>query len=211
MTIPISAHTLITKRADLDARFAGYREEVPARVEADDDLVAFAFGSPDEAERWAARLRELGISDVAFGGSSCDWLETHGAEASLRGRPFGRFDLLSRSSSGLHYVRDRTGGVMRVLTEEELADFTSPRPCPECAEQFGCEHYNCAGESLLAESELFEAVPHEWLDFARENGVSREDLTRLASIERNEEGYRVREGVSADMRMLELVLLLNEQ
>jgi hypothetical protein len=121
-----------------------------------------------------------------------------------------RFDHLSRSSSGLHYVRDRKGGVMRVLTESELADFDDPPPCPQCSEQFGCEHFNCAGEPLLGEQELEPNVPAEWLEFAKENGVSRGDLERLRAIEMHEGEYRLAAGADADMRMQELVLLLNE-
>jgi hypothetical protein len=122
--------------------------------------------------------------------------------------PRSRFDFLSVSSSGLHYVRDKNGGVMRVLTESELADFSDPPPCPECAEQFGCEHFNCAGEPLLSEGEIERDVPHQWLDFAKENGLSRRDLERLAVIAREEGEYRV--ASPADMRTLELVLLLND-
>ena len=44
-----------------------------------------------------------------------------------------RFDHLSRSESGLHYVREKKGGVARVLTDSELQDFNDPPPCPECA------------------------------------------------------------------------------
>jgi hypothetical protein len=123
-----------------------------------------------------------------------------------------RFDILSRSDSGLSYVRERRGGVMRVLTESELADFGDPPPCPQCAEQFGCEHFNCAGEPLLGENEVEAVVPTEWRTFARDNGISRGDLDRLRVIEQaGEEGeYRLSGGAAADMRTLELVLLLNE-
>ncbi|HET7433106.1 MAG TPA: hypothetical protein VFN10_00190, partial [Thermoanaerobaculia bacterium] len=120
-----------------------------------------------------------------------------------------RFDLLSDSASGLHYVREKRGGVVRVLTDGELADFSDPTPCPECAEQFGCEHYNCAGEPLLAEAEL-ESVPLEWRDFAKDTGISRNDLERLARVEQVEGEYRLTHGAPTDMRALELVLLLNE-
>lgn len=123
-----------------------------------------------------------------------------------------RFDILSRSDSGLSFVRERKGGVMRVLTESELADFGDPPPCPQCAEQFGCEHFNCAGEPLLSESEVDAEVPGEWKNFARDIGLSRGDLVRLRVIEKaGEEGeYRLVSGAAADMRTLELVLLLNE-
>jgi len=122
----------------------------------------------------------------------------------------GRFDILSSSESGLSYVREKRGGLMRVLTESELEDFNDPPPCPECAEQFGCEHINCAGEPLLGESELESAVPAEWMTFAKENGVSLGDLDRLRIIERGEEGFRIATGASADMRAQEIVLLLND-
>jgi hypothetical protein len=122
----------------------------------------------------------------------------------------GRFDILSSSESGLSYVREKRGGLMRVLTESELQDFNDPPPCPQCAEQFGCEHINCAGEPLLSESELEADVPAEWMPFAKENGVSRGDLERLRVIERGEEGFRVAPGANTDIRILEIVLLLNE-
>jgi hypothetical protein len=125
-------------------------------------------------------------------------------------RPTTRFDILSRSSSGLSFVRERRGGVMRVLTESEMQDFNDPPPCPQCAEQFGCEHFNCAGEPLLSESEIESAVPPEWQRFARDHGVSRPDLERLHGLEMREGAYQVAQGTDADMRMMELVLLLNE-
>lgn len=121
-----------------------------------------------------------------------------------------RFDILSSSESGLSYVREKRGGLMRVLTESELEDFNDPPPCPQCAEQFGCEHINCAGEPLLSEGEVESDVPAEWLAFAKENGVSRGDLERLRVIERGDAGYRIASGATSDVRMLELVLLLND-
>jgi hypothetical protein len=123
-----------------------------------------------------------------------------------------RFDHLSRSDSGLHYVREKRGGVMRVLTDSEMADFSDPRPCPECAEQFGCEHFNCAGEPLLTDAEIDSEVPAGWKTFAKDRGLSRPDLERLRVIERNadENEYRVSAGAPADMRTLEIVLQLNE-
>jgi hypothetical protein len=120
-----------------------------------------------------------------------------------------RFDLLSSSESGLSYVREKRGGTMRVLTESELADFNDPPPCPQCAEQFGCEHFNCAGEPMLDEDEVEASTPPEWLAFARECGISRQDLDRLKLIEQHEGEYHVAAG--ADMRAQELVLLLNEE
>lgn len=125
--------------------------------------------------------------------------------------PFQRFDILSRSESGLNYVREKRGGVHRVLTESELADFTDPVPCAECGEQFGCEHFNCAGEPLLAESEIESVVPKPWIEFAKDYGLSRGDLERLAKIELHDGEYRLIPGTPAsDMRTNELVLLLNE-
>lgn len=125
--------------------------------------------------------------------------------------PAKRFDLLSRSDSGLSYVRERRGGVTRVLTDEELAEFDDPKPCPECAEQFGCEHFNCAGEPLLGDGDVESAVPAEWRDFARDYGLSREDLGRLGTIVRDAEGaYATTAPPPHDLRTLELVLLLNE-
>lgn len=121
-----------------------------------------------------------------------------------------RFDHLSRSESGLHYVRERKGGVTRVLTDSELQDFNDPPPCPECAEQFGCEHFNCAGEPLLAETEIESSVPSEWRPFAKDYGVSLHDLDRLRLVEQHEGEWRLSGGATADMRTLELVLLLNE-
>ena len=121
-----------------------------------------------------------------------------------------RFDILSSSESGLSYVREKRGGLMRVLTESELEDFNDPPPCPQCAEQFGCEHINCAGEPLLSDGELESDVPAEWLAFAKTNGVSRGDLERLRVIERGDDGYRIAPGTTSDVRMLELVLLLND-
>lgn len=124
--------------------------------------------------------------------------------------PVGRFDLLSRSASGLSYVREKRSGVTRVLTESELHDFDDPPPCPECAEQFGCEHFNCAGEALLTEAEVEAEVPEAWSGFAREFGLSRNDLLRLASIETHDGEFRLAGGSVSDMRANELVLLLNE-
>ncbi len=124
--------------------------------------------------------------------------------------PFQRFDFLSKSASGLNYVRERKGGVTRVLTPSELEDFSDPKPCQECGEQFGCEHFNCAGEPLLDEAEIETAVPHQFVEFAKEYGISTTDLTRLRTIELADGEYRVASGTASDMRTLELVLLLNE-
>lgn len=120
-----------------------------------------------------------------------------------------RFDMLSSSESGLTYVREKRGGVLRVLTESELADFNDPPPCPQCAEQFGCEHFNCAGEAMLGEDEVELIAPPEWLAFAKACGISRQDLDRLKLMEQHEGEYRVAAG--ADMRAQEIALLLNER
>jgi len=100
--------------------------------------------------------------------------------------------------------------VMRVLSESELADFADPPPCPECAEQFGCEHFNCAGEPLLSESLVESDVPAEWRAFARDYGVSAPDIARFGLIDRHEGEYVLRADAKPDLRTLELVLLLNE-
>lgn len=121
-----------------------------------------------------------------------------------------RFEHLSRSNSGLHYVRERKGGVMRVLTDSELADFNDPPPCRQCSEQFGCEHFNCAGEPLIDETQIESLVPPEWLAFARGSGVSERDLERLRAVELHEGAYRVSADFNADVRMMEIVLLLND-
>jgi hypothetical protein len=125
-------------------------------------------------------------------------------------QPFQRFDVLSTSESGLTYVRERKAGVTRVLTASELEDFNDPKPCEECGEQFGCEHFNCAGEPLLADAEIEAEVPPEHVAFAKEYGVSRADLARLHAIELHDGEYRLAVGAHSDMRALELVLLLND-
>src|SRR3954451_19400942 len=122
-----------------------------------------------------------------------------------------RFEILSRSESGLHFVRETKSGIVRTLTEEELRDFDDPKPCPECGEQFGCDHYNCAGERLLDDGEIDEAVPAEWREVAREGGLSRNDVARLRTIERTAEGkHQVAVDAASDMRTMELALLLDE-
>jgi len=121
-----------------------------------------------------------------------------------------RLELLSRSDSGLHYVREKKSGILRRLTNDELNDFDDPPPCEQCGEQFGCEHYNCAREPLLDESAIDAEVPEPWRAFAREAGISREDLARLARIEQRDGAYALAGDAPTDMRTLELVLLLNE-
>ena len=123
---------------------------------------------------------------------------------------FDRHELLSRSESGISYVRDKKSGILKQLTEEELEEFKDPPPCEECGEQFGCDHYNVAREPLLSDAEIEESVPKELVAFAKENGMSRNDLDRLRVIEQSEGEYRVTNGHSPDMRTLELVLELNQ-
>jgi hypothetical protein len=124
--------------------------------------------------------------------------------------PYQRHEILSRSESGLTFVRDRKSGILRQLTEDELRDFSDPAPCEECGEQFGCTHYNCARERLLADHDIESFVPEQWIPFARAYGLSHEDLHRLASIQRHEGEYFLAPGAPADMRTQELVLLLND-
>lgn len=122
-----------------------------------------------------------------------------------------RLELLSRSDSGLHYVREKKSGILRRLTNEELSDFDDPPPCEHCGEQFGCDHYNCAREPLIDEFAIDAEVPEPWRAFAREAGVSREDLARLQLIEQRDGAYALAANAPSDMRTLELVLLLNGQ
>ncbi|HYU24092.1 MAG TPA: hypothetical protein VEO74_02735 [Thermoanaerobaculia bacterium] len=122
-----------------------------------------------------------------------------------------RFDILSRSESGLNYIRETKSGIVRTLTPEELRDFEDPKPCEHCGEQFGCDHYNCAGERLLDDSEIDGAVPAEWRELARGEGLSSNDVARLRTIERRPEGtHKVAADASSDMRTMELALLLDE-
>ena len=122
-----------------------------------------------------------------------------------------RFDILSRSESGLNYIREKKSGIVRTLTPEELRDFEDPKPCEECGEQFGCDHYNCAGERLLDDGEIDGAVPVEWRELARGEGLSSNDVARLRTIERTAEGmHKVAADAPSDMRTMELALLLDE-
>lgn len=120
-----------------------------------------------------------------------------------------RHEHLSVSDSGLHYVREKKSGILRQLTDSELNDFDDPPPCEQCGEQFGCDHYNCAREPLLTEAEVESEVPAEWRLLARTSGISRNDLARLQVIEIRDGEYHA--VPNADMRMQELVLLLNEE
>jgi len=122
-----------------------------------------------------------------------------------------RFEILSRSESGLHYVRERKSGIVRTLTPEELRDLEDPKPCEQCGEQGGCDHYNCAGERLLDDGEIDDVVPAEWRELARGEGLSRNDVARLQAIERTPEGkHQVAADAASDMRTMELALLLDE-
>ena len=122
-----------------------------------------------------------------------------------------RFDILSRSESGLNYIREKKSGIVRTLTPEELRDFEDPKPCEECGEQFGCDHYNCAGERLLDDGEIDDAVPAEWRELARGEGLSGNDVARLQTIKRTPEGkHQVAPDAASDMRTMELALLLDE-
>jgi hypothetical protein len=118
-----------------------------------------------------------------------------------------RLEHLSVSDSGLHYVREKKSGVLRRLTDSELNDFDDPPPCEQCGEQFGCDHYNCAREPMLTDGEIDADVPEQWRAFARAAGLSRNDLQRLAHIELRDGEYHA--AANGDMRMQELVLLLN--
>jgi hypothetical protein len=236
MSVRINGIGVVVRRSAIEASYPGgmdrYRADV-ANLSADDDLAAVTFSTRPEADAWVERLTERGVGagevaivDGAAGRAvPVSWIEVdrveNGSDAVVRLRghdrsepaepaPSSRFEILSRSDSGLSYVRERRGGRTRVLTESELEDFNDPPPCPKCAEQFGCDHFNCAGESLLSETEIEAEVPPEWMAFARDCGVSRQDLERLRSIERSEGEYRLVPEATSDVRMLELVLLLNE-
>ncbi len=224
MSIRITGSTVVVKKAAIEAAYRGglaaYEAAAPAPVRKDDELIAVAFDDGVAAKSWVQRLTLSGLTDVALVDVATPipqgWLDVQAgggegedATATLR-IPVRRFDVLSKSDSGLHYVRERRGGVMRVLTASEIADFDDPQPCPKCAEQFGCEHFNCAGEPLLTDAEIDTGVPAEWITFAREYGLSRADLERLQTIRVDGEGEFHQANPEADMRTLELVLLLND-
>jgi hypothetical protein len=189
---------VVVRRSVVEASYRGgvvqYAEDAHRALADDGEQIAVHFDDPSDGSRWIEHLALHGVL---------------GDAVLLEAVPFQRFDLLSKSASGLSYVRERRLGVTRVLTPSELEDFSDPRPCAECGEQFGCEHFNCAGEPLFSEAELDE-VPPEWRSFAGEYGVSRADLERLRQVERHDGEYRIAEGSATDMRTLELVLLLNE-
>jgi hypothetical protein len=224
MSIRITGSTVVVKKAAIESAYRGglaaYEAAAPAPVRKDDELIAVAFDDGAAAKSWVQRLTLSGLTDIALVDVASPipngWLdvqagdgEAEGTTASLR-IPVRRFDVLSKSDSGLHYVRERRGGVMRVLTASEIADFDDPPPCPRCAEQFGCEHFNCAGEPLLTDAEIDTGVPAAWVTFAREYGLSLPDLDRLQTIQPDIEGEFHTKNPDPDMRTLELVLLLND-
>lgn len=187
---------VVVERSAVAERYRGgveqFAADAPHAPHAEGESLSVHFDAADEAQRWLDHLSASGIA------------------ATSERAPFQRFDMLSKSPSGLNYVRERKLGVTRVLTESELADFNDPPPCEECGEQFGCEHFNCAGEPLLREEEIESEVPADFVSFAKDYGISRGDLERLRLIERADGEYRLADGAHSDMRMLELVLLLNE-
>jgi hypothetical protein len=235
MSVTIGGGCVVVRSAAVESRIRGgvpqlLSDSHAAAYSTDGHLLALTFPGDAEIDACVAHLRQHGFTSEEFTTAAaedalapCEWLDVervtnrteawlHGSErgdASPLRRPFRRLEILSRSNSGLAYVRENRSGLMRVLTEEELRDFEDPRPCEECGEQFGCDHYNCAGERLFAEDEL-DAVPSQWQPYARDLGLSRGDLERLRVIERSHEGdFRVAPGAASDMRTLELVLLLN--
>ena len=59
--------------------------------------------------------------------------------------------------------------------------------------------------------ELDDAVPAEWRELARGEGLSSNDVARLRTIERTAEGmHKVAADAPSDMRTMELALLLDE-
>jgi hypothetical protein len=233
MSVRINNSSAVIRNKAVEARGgleALLRDVRATTVSADRDITAIAFSSPSERNAWVTRLRTLGVapSDLADveAESEIEWLviDRDMTEAWLRGTsrdtasittaiehtPFEPLEHLSQSDSGIHFVRERKSGLLRQLTEEELKGFDDPPPCTKCGEQFGCDHYNCAREPMLDEAEVEREVPPEWRSFARDYGVSRSDLDRLRSIQRIEGEYRLSAPSPTDMRMQELVLLLNE-
>lgn len=193
-------------------------------MSSDPKLTSVTFARDAERDAWIIRLRDHGFTDeelAIFGTSPIAWIESGDGAAWLRGEsrgdvaanerpPYQRHEVLSKSPSGLTYVRDRRSGVLRLLTEEEVRDFNDPPPCEECGEQFGCDHYNCARERLLSDEEIEAEVPEQWRAFAREAGLSRGDLVRMKDIAVHNGEYELAPNANSDMRLLELVLLLND-
>ncbi len=236
MTVRIHAGNAVVRMAALEAAAVALEAAVSApevtTLSSDGVVAAIGFDGEPEQRLWLARMRAHGLpaSEILLFDAaadpvgSCDWLERADGEAWLRGslrgeaapvttapHPcFQRHEILSHSESGLHFVRERRSGILRQLTDDELRDFNDPTPCAQCGEQFGCEHFNVAGEPMLAESEIEAEVPREWLAFARGYGLSRNDLERLRRIESSEGEYHVTGNEPADLRTQELALLLNE-
>src|ERR1700738_747041 len=117
MSIRITGSTVVAKKAAIEERFRGglaaYEAAAPAAVRKDDELIAIAFDDGAAAESWMKRLAMNGLTDIALVDASHPipqgWLDVQGSEATLR-VPVRRFDVLSRSDSGLDYVRERRGG-----------------------------------------------------------------------------------------------------
>jgi hypothetical protein len=222
MTVRLTPTSVVLRDVAGDAKIV--RESRASVISSDAHLTALAFDGEADRLLFLAALREQGV-ECATAEHPQPWLELDRTEAWIAGSerddvaefrpvdrpPFQRLEILSRSESGLSYVRERKSGILRMLTEEELRDFNDPPPCVQCGEQFGCDHFNCAGEPLLNEDEIDADVPEEWRRFAREAGVSRQDLLRLRSIREAEGEYRVEPNAESDMRTMELVLLLNER
>jgi hypothetical protein len=227
MSVRIGGIAVVARIDAIASRYPGgltaYEADASWAVTCDESLVAVSCADSAEARSWIDRAVTSGIAaeqfvviDALNPQQHAPWLTVQPVDAEIEislnaaHSPAQRFDELSRSDSGLHYVRERRGGLMRVLTDSELADFNDPPPCPECAEQFGCEHFNVAREPLLSDADVDAEVPQEWSAFAKEYGVSRADIERLQRVERVEGEYRLMNGAQSDMRMLELVLLLND-
>ena len=60
---------------------------------------------------------------------------------------------------------------------------------------------------MLSDAEIEAEVPAEWARLARSQGLSRGDLARLGTLQVRDDGFHAAPG--ADLRTLELVLLLN--
>lgn len=223
MTIRLTPTSVVVRNGSADAKLV--RDSRAAAASCDAHLTALTFEGEADRLQFLARLRESGV-EFAAADRPASWLVIDGREAWLDGSdrdaaadlaplehpPFQRLEILSRSESGLSYVRERKSGILRQLTEDELLDFNDPPPCVECGEQFGCQHINCAGEPLLREDEIDGDVPEEWRNFARDEGISRNDVGRLRLIEQSDGGdYRIVPNASSDLRTMELLLLLNER
>jgi len=222
MTVRLTPTSVVIRNPSADVKLVNDSRAYASSRDA--QLTALAFDGEADRLQFMARLREDGV-EYATAERPPAWLAIDRFDAWLAGDargeetaellpverpPFQRLEILSRSESGLHYVRERKSGILRQLTEEELHDFNDPPPCVECGEQFGCEHFNCAGEPLLSDDEIDARVPDGWRFFARAAGISLRDIDRLATISECEGEYRVAANVESDMRTMELVLLLNE-